>query len=45
MSREKSEPLLGLRPGEEGVIVRITEEGKEVLSYFKRLRAYPGKTG
>jgi DtxR family Mn-dependent transcriptional regulator len=43
ISREKSEPLLSLRPGERGVIIRITEEGREVLSYFKRLGLTPGK--
>ena len=42
-SGERSEPLLSLRPGERGVIIKITEEGKEVLSYFKRLGLTPGK--
>lgn len=35
--KEETEPLLDLEPGEKGIIVKITEERKEVLEYFERI--------
>lgn len=39
-----SEPLLNLKCGEEGVIIKITEEKEEVLKYLKRIGFLPGST-
>lgn len=41
---EKSKPLTSLRPREEGIIVRITDEESELLRYLATLGLKPGTT-
>lgn len=39
---EKSEPLTSINPQEEGIIVKITEEGADMLNYLLTLGLIPG---
>ena len=39
---EKSEPLTNIKPQEEGIVVKITEEKPELLHYFLTLGLIPG---
>jgi len=39
---EKSEPLADLKPGEGGIVVKITEENRDMLQYLASLGLMPG---
>lgn len=39
---EKSEPLTDLKPGEGGIVVKITEEKRDMLQYLASLGLMPG---
>ncbi|OYT56331.1 MAG: DtxR family transcriptional regulator [Candidatus Hecatellales archaeon ex4484_218] len=39
---ESSEPLLNLKQGDVGIIVKITEEEKEILEHLRKFKLIPG---
>jgi DtxR family Mn-dependent transcriptional regulator len=44
ISEEKSQPLDCLEEGERGVVVKILDEGRDVLEYLSHLKLMPGAT-
>jgi len=42
MSEERSEMLIGLSPGEKGVILKVTDERQDMLQYLATLGLVPG---